>query len=250
MTSISPSLDEESASPETLAKIARARTLSGDPTVDEPALFPYGSISELLAKRAAQTPNAQFLTYYEDTERASSQTYAEFDFSARTLAAAMVNDLKVTRGSRIATLMVNDLRTVAIYFAAWCVGATVVPINISEDDSRIAFILENSEVQAAFVMPDQCERLERLAPRHFRIAFQVQVGGEPFGDFVAYDRLMSNSEPVSQRFDVIAGYRSPDRLHVRYHWRTKGRCPRPSEPDVRCAIHRRLAQLRATATAR
>ncbi len=44
--------------------------------------------------------------------------------------------------------MVNDPRAVLTYFAAWTLGATIVPINPAEDEERIRYILHHSRAKA------------------------------------------------------------------------------------------------------
>jgi long-chain acyl-CoA synthetase len=57
---------------------------------------------------------------------------------------------------------VNDPEVPITYFAAWSIGASVVPVNLGEDDERIAFVLRNSEACAALYLPEARERVPRL----------------------------------------------------------------------------------------
>ncbi len=85
-------------------------------------------------------------------------TYGEFFQAARRVASLMRYGLGLSAGDRVATLLVNDPRTVLIYFGAWLLGVTVVPINIGEDDERVEFILRHSEAKAAFALEEQVAR--------------------------------------------------------------------------------------------
>ena len=151
--------DSSSVLPETAALIESARRLS-DST--EP-LFTFPNIGTLLAHRVAETPDKTFLTYYDETGKAAETTYREFYDAVRRLARVMLGELGLRSGDRIATLRGNDPYTVAIYFAAWFAGIAVAPINCSEDDERVAFILENSEARVIFAAEAQEERLPRVA---------------------------------------------------------------------------------------
>jgi acyl-CoA synthetase (AMP-forming)/AMP-acid ligase II len=153
------------ATPETMALIARARTLADAGERQETRLFHYRNIGAILTERNAEMPERNWLTYYDDNGRAAEYTYGEFNELTRRLAAMMADSLGLKTGDRIATLMINDPRTVMIYFAAWLLGVTVAPINCGEDDDRIAYILENSEAKAVFVHKRQAARFAALRAR-------------------------------------------------------------------------------------
>jgi long-chain acyl-CoA synthetase len=57
---------------------------------------------------------------------------------------------------------VNHPEVPITFFAAWSIGATVVPVNLGEDDERIAFVLRNSEACAAVYLPEGRARAEAL----------------------------------------------------------------------------------------
>src|SRR5438094_7072664 len=65
----------------------------------------------------------------------------------------------IRRGDRIATISLNHSDTVIQYFAAWLMGACVVPVSLSEDDGRIRYVLENSKAKLAFLRADYQERI-------------------------------------------------------------------------------------------
>ncbi|HWE06491.1 MAG TPA: long-chain fatty acid--CoA ligase, partial [Rhizomicrobium sp.] len=146
--------------PETTGNIAHARSMSTRPWEDR--LVAYRNIGALLAERARRHPEKNWLTFYDENGRSSCFSYGEFYEAACRTAGVLQDRLGVRAGDRIATLLVNDPRAVLIYFAAWMLGATVVPVNIGEDDSRVAFILRNSEAKAAFALPEQIERIESM----------------------------------------------------------------------------------------
>lgn len=158
--------------PETALKIADARSMSTRPWEDR--LVAYRNIGALLAERARQHPEQNWLTFYDENDRKSSLTFGEFyDAACRT--AALISGLGVTSGDRVATLLVNDPRTVLIYFAAWMLGVTVVPVNIGEDDDRVEFILRNSESKAAFALPEQLSRMAPMRERLPKLVSTVSV---------------------------------------------------------------------------
>lgn len=133
----------------TLERIGRART--SDATAPCVEVLPFRTFDALLGARAV-VGDAPYLVF-RDGEQRSEISYTELIARVaereRTLRA-----LGVTRGKRVATLFVNDPEVPITYFAAWSIGASVVPVNLGEDDERIAFVLRNSEVCAALYLPE------------------------------------------------------------------------------------------------
>ncbi|HZP82063.1 MAG TPA: long-chain fatty acid--CoA ligase, partial [Chthonomonadaceae bacterium] len=176
----------ESVTPETIPNIYHARCLSKRRW--EERLFAYPNIGALLTERATATPDKNWLTFYDENGRAAAYTYAEFYEAARRVAGLMAGPLSLRTGDRIATLMVNDPRTVLIYFGAWLLGLTVVPINCGEDDERIGYILQNSQAKAVFALGEQTERVEACRDSLPALRACFQVGGpirEGWNDFDA-----------------------------------------------------------------
>jgi long-chain acyl-CoA synthetase len=62
----------------------------------------------------------------------------------------------------VATISHNHWQTPVQYFAAWLLGLVVVPVNLGEDDERIAYILENAKVELAFIRKDYRERISNI----------------------------------------------------------------------------------------
>jgi long-chain acyl-CoA synthetase len=141
----------------TLERIAQART--SDATAPCIAALPFRTFDALLGARAV-VGERTFLVFGEGDERREI-SYAEL--VARVAERErLLRALGVTRGRRVATLFVNDPEVPITYFAAWSIGASVVPVNLGEDDERIAFVLRNSEACAALYLPEARERALRL----------------------------------------------------------------------------------------
>ena len=113
-------------------------------------LVKYRNIFELLQYRAHLQPEVNFITYYPDSGDKITLTYAEF--SEKVYKTANLLKAKgISPGDRISTISHNHINTVIQYFAAWCLGATVVPVNVSEDPYRIEYILKSSHTKLAFI---------------------------------------------------------------------------------------------------
>ena len=65
-------------------------------------------------------------------------------------------------GDKIATISHNHWHTVVQYFAAWFCGLVVVPVNLSEDDHRIEYILKTAEVKLALVRDNYLDRIQKI----------------------------------------------------------------------------------------
>jgi long-chain acyl-CoA synthetase len=139
-------------------KIAHARNTS-----NELPPLPVRHIPELLRLRADNEGN--YVTYIDEHDKRTEVSYAEFYQHVINCARFMQNH-GLSQGDRIATISHNHWHTVVQYFAAWLLGLVVVPINLGEDDERIAYILENGEVELAFVRTEYRERFRGILESH------------------------------------------------------------------------------------
>jgi long-chain acyl-CoA synthetase len=137
-------------------KIFRAHQLNIDAVTD------YKSISELIKSKSEKHPDRLFLKYYNDSGKTVSYTYAEF-FHRVHIYMNILTENGILFENRIATYTHNDPETVALYFAAWSSGVTVVPININEDLSRVEYILTNADVKIIFTSSHYYERIKSAA---------------------------------------------------------------------------------------
>jgi acyl-CoA synthetase (AMP-forming)/AMP-acid ligase II len=113
-------------------------------------LVKYKNIFELLGYRAHLHSDDIFITFYPDNGPKISFTYNEFtDRVCRTANLLVSNGIQ--KNDRIATVSHNHINTVIQYFAAWTIGAAVVPINVNEEKERIKYILISSGTKLAFV---------------------------------------------------------------------------------------------------
>jgi len=143
-------------SPALIEKIHQARTASGVPFTEP--LVPYQNIGDLLSRQADAHEDKPFLIYYTEAGGRTELSYREFyEEACRT--ANFLQSAGVTRGDRIATVSFNHSDTVVQYFAAFLLGAAVVPVNPGEDDRRITYVLRNSGAKLAFVRDQFVDRI-------------------------------------------------------------------------------------------
>lgn len=151
MPDLSPALQE---------KITHARTVGGVSYRHPLVAYPHiGALIEAMADRHEDKP---FLIYYSDDGGRFECSYR--DFHERVARAAhYLASLGVTRGDRVATLSDNHPDAVIQYFAAFLLGAAVVPVNPGEDDRRIGYILGNARPRVLFVRDQFVDRVQPIA---------------------------------------------------------------------------------------
>ena len=125
--------------------------------------LPVKHIPGLLRLRSDNEDN--YLTYIDEHDNRTEISYADFYQHVLNCARFMQNR-GLSHGDRIATISHNHWHTVIQYFAAWLLGLVVVPVNLGEDDERIAYILENGEVELAFVRTEYRERFRGILESH------------------------------------------------------------------------------------
>ncbi len=154
-------------------KIFEARSVGGIPP-DQP-MVPFDNIGSLLTARAEEREAETFLIYYADDGTRKEYSFREF-YEEACKAANFLQSVGIARGDRVATVSHNHADTVVQYFAAFLLGAVVVPINVGEDDDRIAYILENSGTKLAFVRDQYVERTKSIQNRVTALKTIVQSG--------------------------------------------------------------------------
>lgn len=118
----------------------------------------YGNILEILEKNLSEKPDKNYMTFYDDEGRSVRLNYREFTTKVFSLANYLLQN-GISKGDRVATFSHNHYDTVILYFACWAIGAVVVPINISEEPSRVKYIIENSLSKFVFTRRDYIEKL-------------------------------------------------------------------------------------------
>ncbi len=121
--------------------------------------LPFEDFSELLQKHSQL--DRSFLTYIDENGNRTKLSYSEFHNLVWDCA-CFLQHTGLSRGDRIATISHNHWHTVVHYFAAWLLGLVVVPVDLGEDDERIAYILENGNVELAFVRTDYRDRFRKI----------------------------------------------------------------------------------------
>ncbi len=139
-------------------KIGYARSLT-EPLPE----LPFKDFGELLQERADD--ERSYLTFIDEDDSRTEVNYEEFCDHVLSCARFLQNH-GLSRGDRVATISHNHWHTNVQYFAAWLLGLVVVPVNLGEDDERIAYILENGNVELAFVRTEYRQRFRKILESH------------------------------------------------------------------------------------
>jgi long-chain acyl-CoA synthetase len=122
----------------------------------------FQSIGALLTFQVSKQPQALFLKYFDDDSGELSQlTYVEFARAvAQATAFLTAQGLRV--GDCFATLSHNHPMAAVWMFAGWHLGLVVAPQNASEDNARIAFILQDAGAKLVVAHPTQMVRARAI----------------------------------------------------------------------------------------
>ena len=138
-----------------------------------PTSLSFSNFSDLCAARAHSSEH--FLTYIDDKGEKKSFTYQEFITVANSTSSYLL-DQGLKKGDRIATIAHNHWQTIIHYFAAWQIGLTVVPVNLSEDDDRIVYILKNGSIKLAFLLDSYKERIQSIISKDTELSsIQLEI---------------------------------------------------------------------------
>src|SRR2546421_2081295 len=116
-------------------------------------------IGDLLAQRAARTPDKMFLFSEPDGRQF---TYAEFS-AAVNRAATLLAARGITKGDVVSLLMPNSAEYIIGYFACWRLGALAGPVNSLLKEHEIEFVMNNSEAKAILVHSEFQQRVENIS---------------------------------------------------------------------------------------
>ncbi len=142
----------------------------------DPLLANYSTLTSLIEKRCELSKNAPFLIYRDgDTRREWS--YGDFYTEVLKYAYFMQEHLGLKSGDRVAVAAHNHDQAVFTAFACWLMGYAYVPLNMTESEERINFVIENSECKALFALKEYTEKLAHVKDMLPRIQHFIQISG-------------------------------------------------------------------------
>ncbi|MGY1581922.1 AMP-binding protein [Streptomyces sp. MN13] len=117
--------------------VVKPGQIGADPTVP--------TLTELLARRAQDTPEREFLRFGE-----RSWSFADIDAWTSRLAHRLIEIDGVQPADRVAIMLPNVVQWPVVWLAALKAGAVAVPVNSSYRRGDLAFVLRDSGARVAF----------------------------------------------------------------------------------------------------
>jgi acyl-CoA synthetase (AMP-forming)/AMP-acid ligase II len=155
------------------------------------------NLAEWLVRTARRLPNAPALLRGKNVVT----DYAGFSRQVACLASALQTRLHINPGDRVAILMPNCIEYLELLYAAWFVGAAVVPINFKLHPKEAAWIIENAGTKAVFVSETAAVELIPLIEKIPDLSTAIPVEGK---EFAALRNLEPISAPVARSRDDLA----------------------------------------------
>lgn len=159
-------------------RITQARTVEG---LCPP--LPWNSFADFFKSRVYDRAlvNRIFLSYCDDDLAVRyTYSYAEFGTVVQLVAAFLHDQVGIRRGDRLATILFNHDVTVVLYFAAWILGVTIVPINAEESTDKKRYILEHSEASAVCCWHNLIEEVKGFQPELPVLRYVIALNDEGF----------------------------------------------------------------------
>ena len=121
-------------------------------------VYPHSSWGAVMKSHVEKYADKIWMVYLTGYNGEVSYTYAEFVDRARKLATLLLNN-GVGEHDRVAIAGHNHPDTILSYFACWLIGACAVPLNMTEDDDRLTYIIENSGAKLVLCRSDYMQRM-------------------------------------------------------------------------------------------
>ena len=125
--------------------------------------------------------------------------YAELDEASNKVANALLG-MGVSKGDRVAMLLVNSPEFVSIYFGIVKIGAIAVPLDTRYKLDELASLFDDSRPKVLVTESPFLEPIVPALPRFKYIEQVIALSGSDEGQFVSYQEIMTTSS--GQRVEV------------------------------------------------
>ncbi len=159
---------------------------------------PFLSWGAVMKHHDARFLEKPWMVYVNDAGSTSTWSYSVFIDVARRVS-TILQEHGVRRGDRIAIASHNHPDTILAYFACWLMGACAVPLNMTEDDQRLAYIIGNSRAKLVLCKSEYLDRMHEPCTTH---GVQVLEMDSDAADSKWYQRIRSQ-EPLAYPTDDV-----------------------------------------------
>lgn len=146
----------------------------------------------LLLHSVERSPDDIFMIYYDADSNRSSLTYHEFIRKVRQTS-SYFNTIGLQKGERITIAAHNHPDTIIQYVAAWFIGLSVIPLNMGEDDQRLAYIIRDSGSKLLLARSEYFHRISTLADPN---QIMIQEVDTDFSGQCLYADIIDSFEPL------------------------------------------------------
>lgn len=147
-----------------------------------------------------------------------SYTYRQAEDRVRRLATGLLG-LGLKPGDHIAILANNSHRYWETYFVADYAGMPLAPLNIRLAAHEFEFILNDGEIKALILGPEYIDLYNQFKAKTPGIKHVIVMAGETAGEFVDYERLVSESAPLDRS---VRDWADDDMINLCYTGGTTG----------------------------
>ena len=157
------------------------------------------AIGDFMAS-AHQKPDAPAVHYFDDT-----LSYGDIDKLSSSFAAAL-QDLGVQKGDRVILVLQNIPQFLISAYAAWKIGAIVVPLNPMYKEKELSYFCENSEAKIFVILEEIADRLDISFLKNSSVEKVITTSPLDFlSDQTGMPKLLENTpkKPVPDCLDMM-----------------------------------------------
>ncbi|MFF5994605.1 AMP-binding protein [Lysinibacillus sp. KU-BSD001] len=152
----------------------------------------------LLSIAASIAPEQEILTFFN-----KRQSYEQLIRRVGALATRLAGD-GVGHGDRVGIISTNSPEVVEGFFAAFQIGATIVPINYRAKPEELAYMLRDSEIKVLLIESRYVKSIEPfLQDPSCKVEKTIVIGDDAQG-YELYEPYIANGEPMIEFADIEA----------------------------------------------
>jgi long-chain acyl-CoA synthetase len=119
-------------------------------------------------------------------------TNVEMNRAANKLGNAL-KSLNINKGDRVGVQLLNCPQLIQSFFAAFKIGAVLVPVNPSLRADELAYIYQDAGIKALISSPDGIDRIREARRDAPELKNVILIGHEIPGDDISYDKIVKQS---------------------------------------------------------